>query len=87
MMLALGVRERLRVQLRKERRLHEKTLLSGSEVCNDSERSAAITGMRPSSVTCSGCSPSSSAGARSKQENRGGINLIQAWRGKRFGEP
>jgi hypothetical protein len=86
-MLALGVRERLRVQLRKERRLHEKTLLSGSEVCNDSERSAAITGMRPSSVTCSGCSPSSSAGAGSKQENRGGIISIRALCKKRFVAP
>jgi hypothetical protein len=29
MMLALGVRERLRVQLRKERRLHERDLAEG----------------------------------------------------------
>jgi hypothetical protein len=87
MMLALGVRERLRVQLRKERRLHEKTLLSGTEVCNDSERSAATTAMRTSSGTGSRCSPSTSAGARSQQESRRGIISIQAWRRKRFGEP
>ncbi len=87
MMLALGVRERLLVQLRKERRLHEKTLLSGTEVCNDSERYAGTTAMRTSSETGSRCSPSTSAGVMSQQEIRGGIISIRALCKKRFVAP
>ena len=64
-----------------------KTLLRGMAVCNSPERSDASTGMRIGSGPGSGCSPSTSAGAMSKQDSRVGITSIRAWCKKRFAAP
>lgn len=73
------------VRARQKRRLP--VVLSEAEVWAVLERMDGVEALVSEVLYGSGCSPSTSAGAMTKQESRDGIISIQAWCKRRFTAP